>query len=75
MRYTCTRKLMKMSRSSLVLTLPGFVVKKMNAVPGDTFAVVYDDELQTVTYSRVYSGAQAPRLSLNGETIQTELIP
>lgn len=73
--YTCTRKLMRMSRSSLVFCLPGFVVKKMDAAPGDTFVVVYDDEKHTITYQRLFKGTTGPQVAVNGEKIQSELIP
>jgi len=74
MLHTTTRKLMKYGRS-LVLTLPNYAALRIEAKPGDLFVVVYDDERRTVTYQRLFSGEQAPRVAIDGINVVSELMP
>jgi len=74
MLHTTTRRAMRYGRS-FVLTVPYYVAQQLQVAKGDTFAIVYDDEKQTLTYRRVMSGVNGPTVEIDGEQFATRLMP
>jgi hypothetical protein len=72
--HTGTRKLARFGRS-MALTIPDFAVRKIGAVKGDTFVVIFDDVTGTVMYQRMYPGMSAPKITFNGVTVESQLLP
>jgi hypothetical protein len=72
--HTAQRKLFKSGRS-VVVGVPDYVVRKLEATPGDTFYCVFDDETNTLTYVRALRRDSGPRLTVNGVVVESTLMP